>query len=370
MAPLLAWLARRGANGGDKFIDGKLAHVPWLCHGLEDGFHTGLSRTHECVSISHVAAIWGAVSRRLSVAALANEHQPFDIRGGWLALRNLWRASGQFARCGPAGQHAFASVMLACHGAGYYWHIFHRGLGFQQPQHRRSQVTTRVGYYWLAMIALLATSYISLKAYRRLNPPLAENSADAAVSDPGPLPLNQGPPLKEFVLTDQQGRAFNSHTLDGKVWVGSFFFTSCPSTCLKMNQVVAELAKDYASQDLHFVSISCDPEIDTPEVLAPYAAKFAADPAKWVFLTGPFEYTSKLGRELFLISVEKQSHSDRLVLLDKWGKVRGRYRATDPLEVRQLRLKIDRLLKEESPGQQEPEENSSKSEMLNEQQSH
>ena len=199
-------------------------------------------------------------------------------------------------------------------------------------------MNSRVGAYWLLFIACLAAAYASLKAYQSANSPIPR---------PEPRKALEGPPLRNFELTDQENKTFDSKSLDGKVWIGSFFFTSCPSTCLKMNQVIAQIDKDYAGRDLHFVSISCDPEIDTPEVLEAYAAKFKASPDRWSFVTGPFEYTSKLGADRFLISVEKQSHSDRLVVFDQAGKVRGRYRATDPAEVTQMKQLLDRLLNED-----------------------
>jgi cytochrome oxidase Cu insertion factor (SCO1/SenC/PrrC family) len=157
----------------------------------------------------------------------------------------------------------------------------------------------------------------------------------------------EGEPLASFQLTDQKGAPFRSEQLDGRIWVGSIFFASCPSTCRVQNLRVAELQQRYGSQGVEFVSITCDPERDTPARLADYSLMFGADPDKWHFLTGQFELIKRIGTEMFGITVEKEVHSDRLVLFDREGKIRGAFRSTDTDQFEQLKEALDELLAEE-----------------------
>ena len=163
-----------------------------------------------------------------------------------------------------------------------------------------------------------------------------------------PLPvIDRGTSIDDFVLTERSGKSYSSEQLLGHVWVASFFFASCPTTCLQQNQTVQGLANTY--QDVHFVSITCDPESDTPARLQEYASSFQAKPDQWVFLTGELNYIRMIGRDAFKVVVDKQTHSNRLLLVDKWGKVRGRFDWNDPRQLETLNKKIVELNQETQP---------------------
>jgi protein SCO1/2 len=95
--------------------------------------------------------------------------------------------------------------------------------------------------------------------------------------------------LPAFTLTDQTGRPFGSRELTGKIWVADFIFTSCQAACPLLSERMADVGKRARNlgPDFHLVSISVDPERDTPERLAAYAARYGANPISWSFLTGP-----------------------------------------------------------------------------------
>lgn len=150
----------------------------------------------------------------------------------------------------------------------------------------------------------------------------------------------------EFTLTDSAGETFNSKELDGDVWVGSFFFTTCPSICRLLNQQVAALADEFQGEDVRFVSITCDPATDTPEVLAKYAAMFKADPAQWTFLTGDLENIQEISEKQFHVGFAKQTHSERMVVIDRNGKLRGSFLATQASDFKAARKLIKELLEE------------------------
>ncbi len=158
--------------------------------------------------------------------------------------------------------------------------------------------------------------------------------------------------IKDFTLTERSGRRFDSTELDGKVWVVSFFFSSCPGTCKIQNTHKAHLAKKYAPQGVHFVSITCDPETDTPQKLREYARLFEADPEKWFFLTdgrGELLHLQRIGAEVFQVGVDKGQHMNRFTVVDRWGKVRGHFDWTEPAQLTRLEQLLDELLAEKEP---------------------
>jgi len=151
-------------------------------------------------------------------------------------------------------------------------------------------------------------------------------------------------PLRDFELTDQAGQKFDSHSLEGKVWVGSIFFADCPSTCRVQNQRVAELQQKFADRGVEFVSITCDPTHDTPQRLAEYSQLFNARPKSWHFLTGDLTLIKRVGQERFGIAVDELVHSDRLVLFDTQGEVQGTYRSTDRDEFMKAEMALEEML--------------------------
>ncbi len=147
--------------------------------------------------------------------------------------------------------------------------------------------------------------------------------------------------IPDFVLIDQNSKPFGTEQLRGSVWVADFIFTSCPDMCPMLTSAMAtierEIAKDSGVKDIHFVSISVDPDNDTPAVLAEYAEKYAAAGARWAFLTGTREEIWKLSTEGFHLPVDRADHaqggpifhSNRFVLADRRGRIRGYYNGLD-----------------------------------------
>lgn len=169
-------------------------------------------------------------------------------------------------------------------------------------------------------------------------------AAPLAVKEPSPASTGAKEKLTSFQMTDQEGKAFDSTSLKGTIWVGSVFFSSCPSTCRVQNQRVMELAAKFAERGVRFVSITCDPAHDTPVVLADYARLFHADPRNWHFLTADLDLVQRVGNELMGIEVKGITHSDRLVLFDRQGEILGTYRSTDRDEVLKLSARLEEIL--------------------------
>ncbi|PQO27752.1 SCO family protein [Blastopirellula marina] len=152
--------------------------------------------------------------------------------------------------------------------------------------------------------------------------------------------------IPPFELTSAEEQPFNTESLAGDVWVASFFFTSCPSICKLQNQQIAILQEEFADDGVKFVSITCDPNNDTPEVLRKYAESMQAQPGVWTFLTGDMEKLKPIVEDSFQVMFETQTHSDRLMIIDKTGKLRGTFRATQDTDFRRAKKMIEKLLEE------------------------
>ena len=113
---------------------------------------------------------------------------------------------------------------------------------------------------------------------------------------------------------------------------------------------VSETLKMY--DDVAYVSISVDPETDTPEVLARFAERYGADPARWTFLTGAPEAIQSIAADSFMLGSidDPMIHSPKFTLVDKQGRIRGYYTGTDEVEVDQMITAVQLVRKEEREG--------------------
>ena len=103
-----------------------------------------------------------------------------------------------------------------------------------------------------------------------------------------------------FSLIERSGTPVTRDDLMGNVWIVNFFYTHCPDTCPLQTANIAQFQRDLKDvKDLYFVSITVDPDRDTPPVLREYADRYGADPARWLFLTGEKEAIYRLAREGF-----------------------------------------------------------------------
>jgi protein SCO1/2 len=164
-----------------------------------------------------------------------------------------------------------------------------------------------------------------------------------------PLPVFATVPA--FALTAQDGVPFDSSLLRGKPWLASFFFASCQGPCPRLNTQIHDLQeRTYGYKDLRIVSFTVDPAHDTPEVLGAYAKRYKADPARWFFLTGARERISAVARDGFQVGAldTAQSHSTRIMLVDRAFRVRGHYPVMEKEEYEALLAGISNLYQEGS----------------------
>ena len=159
------------------------------------------------------------------------------------------------------------------------------------------------------------------------------------VPEPPPV-LSQPPP---FSLVGIDGTPYGSEQLHGQVYVANFFFTSCRSICPAIMQGMGRLQAAFAERNVRgvrLVSISVDPEHDTPEVLGTYAKGLSADPERWTFLTGDPERVRRLVVDGFKTPLASPpplspdavdiAHTGKLVLVDGFGRIRGYYGSDEP----------------------------------------
>ncbi len=151
-------------------------------------------------------------------------------------------------------------------------------------------------------------------------------------------------PSLPFTLTDQDGKAFSSESLDGKVWLGAVFFANCPGPCFRENQGIAEILREIDDPDFVVVSLTCDPENDTPEVLRRYAERFDANHSRWKFLTGDMATIERVGQGKLLLPTELGVHAEKGVVFDRDGKLRGGFSLTHADRVELLKKLIREVL--------------------------
>ncbi len=166
--------------------------------------------------------------------------------------------------------------------------------------------------------------------------------------------------VPDFQFTTQDGSMLSKADLLGKVWVVDFFFTRCPGPCPVMSSRMAEISKELKkARDVRLVSVSIDPENDTPAVLSAYAKRLNADPSRWSFLTGPKKeidaFTTKgMLQVLATDPAGVPTHSTRFLVVDREGRIRSARKLEEPELVQKLLIDIGSLLREPKAVQSTP----------------
>ncbi len=179
-------------------------------------------------------------------------------------------------------------------------------------------------------MVLLATAAGTWMLGSKSPPPLASE----------PLPMLSEVP--DFELVNRDGARIRRSDLAGRLWVADFIFTRCAFSCPRMTAQMMRLGAALpAESNVALVSITVDPENDSAEVLDTYAASLGIDRADWFFLTGDREAVESLTVEGFKLAIvydppadladprEPILHSDRFVLVDGEGWIRGYYRPNE-----------------------------------------
>jgi protein SCO1/2 len=151
-----------------------------------------------------------------------------------------------------------------------------------------------------------------------------EKTGSAPVETPPPGPaassgfelLKTGEEAPDQVFTDQSGADRRLSDFEGRSLAVTFIYTRCPipTFCPYLDRqfaaVQARIVERKLGDRMHLLSVSFDPEYDTPKVLSAHAKKLAADPALWTFATGDRDDLDRFARRLGLTLVREADPSD------------------------------------------------------------
>lgn len=165
--------------------------------------------------------------------------------------------------------------------------------------------------------------------------------------------------LQEYSLVGMDGKPYGSADLRGQVYVANVFVTSCRSICPAIMKAMARLQDGFEQRNIRgvrLVSISVDPEHDTPAVLREYARGMGVDPLRWTLLTGDPEEVRRLVVLGFKTPVVVPpsggpgpidiAHTAKLVLVDGSGRIRGYY-GSDGLGLDEVYNRAQHVLRQE-----------------------
>jgi protein SCO1/2 len=162
-------------------------------------------------------------------------------------------------------------------------------------------------------------------------------------------PLPQIAPAPEFALISQDGAPVALADFRGKVVAVTFIFTLCTDTCPVLTPMMSfvqdQLGRDFGTKII-FISITVDPERDTPEVLKEYAQAFGANLAGWAFLTGPPAVIRDVARSYGVFAAKNANgdvdHTFLTSIIDLRGILRVQYLGVrfDPEEFRRDLLSL------------------------------
>jgi protein SCO1/2 len=163
--------------------------------------------------------------------------------------------------------------------------------------------------------------------------------------------------VQPFAFPDQEGKTITNKDVEGKVYVATFFFTTCTSVCPRLNNNLKPVYTKFKNEpDFKILSYTCDPSTDSVAKLKWYADSILKiDASKWVLLTGDKDSLYAMARHSYMIDdpkneVEKGEtdflHTQLIALVNKKGEVVKIYDGLKPSEIEQMQVEIKKLLKE------------------------
>lgn len=212
----------------------------------------------------------------------------------------------------------------------------------------------------MGILAVVLTVFVALTVWKWQRGGISE------VGEERPLEgLKNFGIVPDFTLTERSGRKASLADLKGKVWVAQFFYTHCTDICPLTVPQMSLLHLEYLNDPefrsaVRFVSITVDPERDTAQVLRKFADGFSADPELWLFLTGDKAVTYRLAQQGLKLGIGEEKnppevveksgeekellHSNRLILVDQKGRIRGYYSGIDAEAIVRLHSDLKTLL--------------------------
>jgi protein SCO1/2 len=167
--------------------------------------------------------------------------------------------------------------------------------------------------------------------------------------------------VPDFSLTAQDGTTVSRASLAGQPWVVDFIFTRCGGQCPTMTRHMKALQtwlEQHQLDTVRLVSVTVDPDYDTPAVFTEYAKRFGADTRRWSFLSGDKKTIYPLIQDGFYLGVDDEPapgeatpeepivHSSRFVLVDAQSRIRGYYDVYEADDLDRLRSDLRHILAE------------------------
>ncbi len=163
--------------------------------------------------------------------------------------------------------------------------------------------------------------------------------------------------IAPFAFVDQDSAVVTNDTFRGKVYVADFFFTSCRTICpIMKTQMLRVYEATRDMPDVQIISHTIDPEYDTVALLRDFSKRLGVESGRWHFVTGVKDSIYKIAQtSYFATALEDKSepdgfiHSGAFLLIDRQGRIRGKYDGTKEEEVNRLIVDIKKLRREGNP---------------------
>jgi len=164
-------------------------------------------------------------------------------------------------------------------------------------------------------------------------------------------PVHQIP---SFSFINQYGETITGQTVEGRIYVANFFFTSCPGICKRLTNNLSLVQEAYKADDVLILSHSVTPETDSVGRLLQYAQQYKIKKQQWHLLTGKRSELYTIARKSYfadedLGEVQAENdflHTENVLLIDKQRRIRGVYKGTSEADIRNLIIDIKRLQEE------------------------
>ena len=156
-------------------------------------------------------------------------------------------------------------------------------------------------------------------------------------------------PVPEFSFINQDGDPFTEKDLNDKITVLDFIFTSCAGPCPIMTHNITGLYRSFSQvEEVQFVSITVDPDVDTQDILKQYAKINGVNDGRWQFITSNIEAIKDLKKNGFMLYAEElpRGHAIKFVLIDQNGQIRKYFDGTEDASMAVLMKDITNLVKE------------------------
>lgn len=158
--------------------------------------------------------------------------------------------------------------------------------------------------------------------------------------------------IPDFKFVNQLGDTVTKNSVQGKILLVDFFFTTCKSICIPMHQNMKKVQEAFMQEpDVQILSHTVDPETDTVKQLFKYAVDNNISSKNWFLLTGDKKEIYKMARNGYFITATQGDggptdfiHDEKIAIIDKEGQIRGYYNGTDSLKVKELMDAVKVLL--------------------------